>query len=160
MTTQANGHNRMNQEKQALYAACLAYVQERIDNAAEAMRAAQEAANSEEKSSAGDKYETGRAMAQLERDRHAQLLAQAQQLKQELELLDYKTPSEVARAGSLVITSRGTFFLSISAGRITVDGVDYMAVSVASPIGALLRGRRAGDDVRFNQTAYRIEQVV
>ncbi|WP_041257550.1 3-oxoacyl-ACP synthase [Fibrella aestuarina] len=150
----------MNPLKQALYAACMAYVQQRIDNAAEAMRAAQEAANSEEKSSAGDKYETGRAMAQLERDRHAQLLAQAQQMKQELELLDYKTASDVARAGSVVNTSQGTFFLSISAGRLTVDGASYMAVSIASPIGALLRGHRAGDEVRFNQTTYRIEGVL
>lgn len=150
----------MNSLKQALYEACLAYVQQRIDNAAEAMRAAQEAANSEEKSSAGDKYETGRAMAQLERDRHAQLLAQARQMKQELDLIDYKTASDVARAGSVVVTSRGTFFLSISAGRLVVDGGDYMAVSVASPIGALLRGHRAGDDVRFNQTTYLIKAVL
>lgn len=151
-------------DKQALYAACMTYVQQRIDTATEAMQAAQEAANSESKSSAGDKYETGRAMAQLERDRHAQLLAEAQRLKQDLEHLDLGTSAETARAGSVVVTARtdgrpGTFFLAISAGRLVVEGQDYMAVSVASPIGALLRGKRVGDAVTFNKATYVIKQI-
>lgn len=151
--------------KQSLYTACLDYVRQRIDNATQAMQAAQEAANSEEKSSAGDKYETGRAMAQLERDRHAQLLAEAQRMKQELEQVDLKTAGGVVRAGNVVATSRAdggtaTFFLSISAGRLIVEGVSYMAVSVASPIGALLRGKQVGDVVRFNQLTYRVDQVL
>lgn len=150
--------------KQSLYAACLAYVRQRIDTAREAMQAAQEAANSEEKSSAGDKYETGRAMAQLERDRHAQLLAEAQRMKQELEQIDLKTASGTGRAGSLVVTSRtdgssSAFFLSISAGRILVDEKPYMAVSLSSPIGTLLKGKGVGDTVVFNQVKYRIEQL-
>ena len=40
---------------------------QRMTTAKEAMQQAQESANSEEKSSAGDKYETGRAMGHLQR---------------------------------------------------------------------------------------------
>jgi transcription elongation GreA/GreB family factor len=149
--------------KQALFAACLAYVQQRIDTATEAMQAAQESANAEQKSSAGDKYETGRAMAQLERDRHAQLLAEANRMKQELLALDLGT-SAVVRAGSLVGTSRmdgstEAFFLSISAGRIEADQRTCVALSVASPLGTLLRGKRVGDTVTFNRVTYRIEAI-
>jgi transcription elongation GreA/GreB family factor len=144
--------------KEALVKACLAYVQQRIGTATEAMQAAQESANSETKSSAGDKYETGRAMAQLERDRHAQLLAEAQRMKRELLALDLGT-SAVVRAGSLATTSNGKFFLSISAGRLLVEGNECMAVSVASPLGTLLRGRRVGDSVTFNRVEYRIERI-
>ncbi|ARK10551.1 3-oxoacyl-ACP synthase [Fibrivirga algicola] len=144
--------------KQSIYNQCLAYVQQRIDTATEAMRAAQESANSESKSSAGDKYETGRAMAQLERDRHAQLLADAQRMKQELEHIDL-APATLVRAGSLVKTGRGTFFISISAGRISVAGDDYMAVSAASPIGAALRGKHVGDTAVFNNIQYVIEAL-
>lgn len=144
--------------KQILYNRCLAYVQQRIDTATEAMLSAQESANSESKSSAGDKYETGRAMAQLERDRHAQLLAEAQRMLQDLQHIDL-TPSAVIRTGSLVKTSRGTFFISISAGRIPLDGTDYMAVSAASPIGTALRGKGAGDIAIFNNIKYIIEAV-
>jgi transcription elongation GreA/GreB family factor len=145
--------------KNTLYNYCLAYVQDRIQTASEAMRTAQESANSETKSSAGDKYETGRAMAQLERDRHAQLLAEAQRMLADLEKINPDITSSVAVPGSLVQTSRGTFLISISAGKLTVEGADYFAVSSASPIGALLLGKRVGDVVAFNRTEYIIQYV-
>ncbi|MCY7356283.1 MAG: 3-oxoacyl-ACP synthase, partial [Rudanella sp.] len=140
--------------KQALYAQCLTYVQERIRTATEAMQSAQESANSESKSSAGDKYETGRAMAQLERDRHAQLLADAKRMLGDLEKINPETTTTVVVPGSLVDTSRGTFFLAISAGKLTREGADYFAVSVASPIGTLLMGKHVGETVVFNKMGY------
>lgn len=146
--------------KTTLYNHCLSYVQDRIQTASEAMRTAQESANSETKSSAGDKYETGRAMAQLERDRHAQLLAEAQRMLADLEKINPDITSSVAVPGSLVQTSRGTFFISISAGKLTVEGADYFAVSSASPIGALLLGKRVGDVVAFNRMSYAVLGVL
>ncbi|GAB3018795.1 hypothetical protein GCM10027185_14700 [Spirosoma pulveris] len=123
------------------------------------MEAAQEAANSESKSSAGDKYETGRAMAQLERDRHAQLLAEAVKIEQELKQLAIEKNYEKVQPGSVAVTNRGLFFISIGAGKMTLDGADYFAVSAASPIGALLAGHRAGDSVTFNKMVYQIQEV-
>ena len=145
--------------KQQLFLLCQQYVQQRIDTARQAMEAAQESANSEEKSSAGDKYETGRAMAQLERDRHAQLLAEARKLEGDLQRLNIDKAYDTVQPGSLVITSRGQFFISVSAGKLTVDGTDYFAVSPASPIAALLMGHRAGDVVTFNKLTYTIQAV-
>ncbi len=60
--------------KTRLLALCHNYVDQRITNSKQAMDDAQAAANEEGKSSAGDKYETGRAMAQIERDKAAQQL--------------------------------------------------------------------------------------
>ncbi len=142
--------------KQQLLVLCQNYVQQRINTARQAMEAAQESANSEEKSSAGDKYETGRAMAQLERDRHAQLLAEARKLEGDLLRLNIDKTYETVQPGSLVVTSRGTFFISISAGKLTIDGTDCFAVSPASPIAALLLGHRAGESVTFNKLTYQI----
>lgn len=139
---------------------CQQYVQQRIDTARQAMEAAQESANAEEKSSAGDKYETGRAMAQLERDRHAQLLAEALKLREELNRLLIDKVYQTVQPGSLVLTNRGGFFISISAGRLSIDGSDYFAVSPASPIAVQLLGRRAGDTITFNKLTYSIQQVV
>lgn len=138
---------------------CQNYVQKRIDTARQAMEAAQEAANSESKSSAGDKYETGRAMAQLERDRHAQLLAEAVKIERELKQLAIEKSYETVQPGSVAVTSRGLFFISIGAGKMTLDGVDYFAVSAASPIGSLLAGHRVGDAVTFNKMVYQIQEV-
>lgn len=145
--------------RQALLVACQVYVQQRIDTARQAMEAAQASANEESKSSAGDKYETGRAMAQIERDRHAQLLAEALKLQQELARTNIDKAYETVQPGSLVSTDRGRFFISISAGKLTHDGVDYFAVSPASPIAALLIGKRVGDVVTFNRQPYRLLTV-
>ncbi|GAB3785615.1 hypothetical protein GCM10028818_47480 [Spirosoma horti] len=151
--------NLHQQTKAALFALCQAYVQKRIDTARQAMEAAQEAANSESKSSAGDKYETGRAMAQLERDRHAQLLAEAQKVERELTQLNIDKTYETVQPGSLVVTNRGLFFVSIGAGKLAVDGVDYFAVSAASPIASALVGRKANDTITFNKMVYQVIEV-
>ncbi|RSK35516.1 3-oxoacyl-ACP synthase [Hymenobacter metallilatus] len=136
--------------KPHLHALCLAYVQERIAACQAAIRAAQESANSETKSSAGDKYETGRAMAQNERDRNAVQLQQAQQLQGELLRINPEVPCDTVRPGALVHTSMGTFYLGISAGKLTVEGQDYFAVSAAAPVAAALAGKRAGEKAVFN----------
>ncbi|GAB3499159.1 hypothetical protein GCM10027341_21880 [Spirosoma knui] len=146
--------------KASLFALCESYVEQRINTAKEAMEAAQESANAEEKSSAGDKYETGRAMAQLERDRHAQLLAEAMKLGQELGRMNVDKVYESVQPGSLVSTNRGTFFISISAGKLTLNNVLYFAISPASPIGTALAGKKAGDTVTFNNLSYQITKVL
>lgn len=138
------------QIKPHLHALCLAYVQERIDACQAAIRAAQESANSETKSSAGDKYETGRAMAQNERDRNAIQLQQARQLQGELQRINPALPCDTVRPGALVRTSMGIFYLGISAGKLTVEGQDYFAVSAAAPVAATLAGKRGGEAAMFN----------
>ncbi len=145
--------------KRALYAHCQQYVQQRVTTARQAMENAQAAANEESKSSAGDKYETGRAMAQLERDRHAQLLAEARKLEADLSRIQADKPYTTALPGSLVTTDRGQFFISISAGKITLDGQDYFAISPASPVGAALIGLHAGDSFTLNNSRQQILSV-
>lgn len=145
--------------KQALHAACLAFVEQRIATCQAAIDAAQESANSETKSSAGDKYETGRAMAQNERDRNAVQLHEAKQLLGELQRIDPAKACDAVRPGALVGTSMGRFYVSISAGKLTVEGVDYFAVSAAAPVAQALSGKRAGDAVTFNGKPIRIESV-
>jgi hypothetical protein len=51
-----------------LFEHCKNEIERRVANFEYAMMDAQASANSEDKSSAGDKYETGRAMSQIARD--------------------------------------------------------------------------------------------
>jgi len=53
----------------------MAYIDQRIDAAKKAIGEAQASANEETKSSAGDKYETGRAMMQLAIEQNSTQLA-------------------------------------------------------------------------------------
>lgn len=145
--------------KEALYSHCQTYVEMRITIARQAMEGAQESANSESKSSAGDKYETGRAMAQLERDRHATLLADATKQQQELGQIDVQKTYQTVQPGSVVTTSQGNYFIAISAGKIRIEGMDYFAVSPASPIAVVLKNKIAGDVVAFNKLTYQLVAV-
>jgi hypothetical protein len=137
--------------KTQLLARCTDYVAGRLATVRGAMSAAQAAANEEGKSSAGDKYETGRAMMQLERDLHAKQLAEALKLQQELAQLEVGRVYETAQPGSVVVTEHQRFFLGIGAGKLSLEGEIYLAVSLASPVGAKLAGLRAGAVLEFNQ---------
>lgn len=145
--------------KKKLVAYCKKWVAERISVAQVAMDHAQEAANEEGKSSAGDKYETGRAMMQIERDKAAQQLAEALKLKQLVDgLLETGNPDEV-RVGAIVQTTRYHFFIAISIGKISLDGVDYLLVSPQSPIGQLLLSKKPGDCITFNRLEEKILRI-
>lgn len=146
--------------KEQLYQLCVAYVQTRMQAAEDAFRAAEQASNDDTKSSAGDKYETGRAMMQQEKDRNTIQLNEASKLMVALNLIGTKNTSAVVETGSLVITDNGKFYLAISAGTLVVDEVSYFAVSPASPIGMKLKGLKAGDGFELNGKGYRILEVV
>ena len=125
--------------------------------AALAMQAAQESANSDTKSSAGDKYETGREMANAERDRNAAHMQQAQQLQAELGRINPEAACDTVRPGALVATSMGRFYISISAGQLA--GHDVFAVSAAAPVAVALKGLRAGEEAVFNGQTVRVLEV-
>jgi len=143
--------------KPALHTLCQSFIEQRIGAARTAMQAAQESSNSETKSSAGDKYETGREMANAERDRNAAQMQQAQQLQAELARINPELPCDAVRPGALVSTSMGRFYVSISAGKL--EGTDVFAVSAAAPIAVALKGLRAGEATVFNGKAVSILAV-
>jgi len=146
--------------KQLLYQLCLDFVAQRINTATEALRQAQEASNDDTKSSAGDKFETSREMAQQDINRNKQLLADAQQQRAVLQSLADIREAVTVRSGSLVLTNQGSFYISISAGQLQLDGKTYFAISAASPIGKLLIGKAVGEQVMFNGKAYLVEQIL
>jgi hypothetical protein len=146
--------------KQKLLFLCFAFVDERIASARQAIHLAQASANEETKSSAGDKYETGRAMAQLEIEKSGVQLNEALRVKKTLEQINLTQVSTSVQPGSLVFTTQGVFFISVSAGKLSAYGVTCYAVSPLSPVGAALMGLRAEASVIFNQKELRIEKIV
>jgi transcription elongation GreA/GreB family factor len=145
--------------KQQLYDRCQAYLAQRITTAQEAMQAAQASANDETKSSAGDKYETGRAMMQLEMEKNSAQLAEALKLKRLLDQIRVDQQPLAAQPGSLVMTDQGNFFIAISVGQLVVEGTTYIALSAESPLGTRLRGLKTGESFQFSNKTYKIGQV-
>lgn len=145
--------------KQKLYEQCQAYLAQRITTAQEAIRASQLSADDETKSSAGDKYETGRAMMQLEMEKDNVQLAEAVKLKQLLDKIRIDRQPAAIQHGNLVVTNESNFFIAISVGKLTIDGRIYFAISADSPIGSKLMGLNKGDSFTFGNKTHKIEQV-
>jgi transcription elongation GreA/GreB family factor len=145
--------------KRELLMYCHQYVSERIDRFSNAIASAQADANSETKSSAGDKHETGRAMAQLETENNSKHLAEAHKLKATLGQIDPDKKCTCIELGALVKTDKGNYFISVSAGRKEVHGEHVYMVSVASPIGQHFLGKKVGDGVHINGQNYPIQEI-
>ncbi len=149
----------MQEIKQQLYNACTAYVQQRIETANNAVKEAQASANSETKSTAGDKHDTARAMMQLAAEQNAKHLSAANKLKHALTLIDPKSEQSKVSLGSLVLASNGNFYVAISAGKIELDGTLYFAISPTSPMGQILSGLQKGDETEFNGRKIVVKEV-
>lgn len=139
--------------------ACRQFIESRIQAARKAMNEAQEAANEETKGSVGDKHETGRAMMQLERDKHARTLADALEQKKILDQIPVDFSDAKIRTGSLVFTTTGTFFISIGAGKIKTETGEIFAIAPLSPVGSLLMGKTTGEKIAFNNKIFSIQKV-
>lgn len=143
-----------------LHRLCLESVQQRLDTAKQALRSAEEGAEQETKSSAGDKYETGREMMQQEKDRALAQANEANKLLVALQAISTSGEADKVLVGSVINTDQGNFYLSISAGMIKFEDKEYFAVSPASPIGSKLMGRQKGDRFDMNGKAYQIIDVI
>ena len=145
--------------KQQLLAECKRYVASRIATANQSMINAQEAANEEGKSSVGDKYETGRAMMQIERDKAAQQLEEAFKLKNIIDHISIEAGSGKVIPGSLVIPNSKKNFISIGIGKVTIQGEEFLVVAPASPLGKVLMGLKMTDERLFNKERITILQI-
>ena len=146
--------------KAELLNACKKYVEQRLATAKQAMHHAQEAANEEGKSSAGDKYETGRAMAQIERDKAAQQAQEALKLKEVLDHINSTQHHQKVMTGSVVASAQYNFYIAIGAGKMTVSGLDFIVVGPGSPLGKSLIGLAVNDTFTFNNQHHKILQVL
>jgi hypothetical protein len=150
----------MDQIKDKLYQLCADFIEQRIHTAETALLQAQEASNDDTKSSAGDKFETTREMMQQDITRNKSLLMDAKQNLQLLHSIKDVPVSETIRNGSLVYTSNGVFYISISAGQLNLEGQTYFAISAASPVGKLMTGKKVSEVFSFNQKEYQIKAIV
>jgi transcription elongation GreA/GreB family factor len=119
----------------------------------------QESLQSETKSSAGDKHETGRAMLQLEREKAGNQLKDIQLQQEIFSRVNIQTTSEVVCLGSLVKTNVATYFIAISVGKLAIDEIRYFAISPSSPIGQMLLGKAVDDQFSFNGVEQQIIEI-
>ena len=145
--------------KEQLYKKIVLIAQQRVFKLELIIKDAQNAANNETKSSAGDKHETGRAMAQLETEKLTAQLGEALKITELLYKIHPQEKHQSIGLGSIVHTNNGNFFISASLGKVEYNDKTYFAISSASPIGKLLIGLKINESFSFNGRGYLTREI-
>lgn len=149
----------MAQLKEQLYLLCRNYISTREAEIKKVIEEAQDAAAGETKSSAGDKYETGREVMQQEINLNITRLNELHKLSLTLDHISPTQKGDKVVAGSLIYTNHGAFYISVSAGQLVADGLNFYAISAASPLGVKMLGKHAGHTFELNGKTFEIEKV-
>lgn len=145
--------------KAAAAARLAEYAEEKVRAAEDDYAEAVASRNTAEKSTAGDKHETGRALMQAEADRCAVRLNAARELRGAFRQTDFSKSCDTVSSGSLVRTDRGLFLISLPFGKIELGAESVYAVSPQSPAGAALIGRCAGDRATFGGQTHTVREI-
>ena len=127
---------------------CVKILDDQLARIEKAMQRAQEEANRETKSSAGDKYETGRSMMQLEKEKYAIQHGKVTVLREETLRIPIGE-HEYAQLGSVVCTNLGWFYLSQGLGEIQIEEKTIRCISMKTPMGITLEGCENDDILNF-----------
>lgn len=85
----------------------------------------------------------------------ANLKTMQQQMKKVI-----NTDSERVVLGSLVVTNKARFYISVSLGEFFFEGDRFYAISAESPMAKKMMGMKAGDEFVLNKIHQKIEEVV
>jgi transcription elongation GreA/GreB family factor len=124
--------------------------QTKIEELQNAIDKVQESIVGEDNSTAGNKFETARAMGQEELDRLNQTINIA--LK-EMTLLSNISPDKVCdsgQLGALITTDKKLMYLCVGLGKVEIENDKVFAISTSSPIGQQLIGIEQGGVLAFN----------
>lgn len=145
----------MKSKKSELQAKLRYILEKSVEEARREYVLAKESRDSDTKSSAGDKFETGREMMQREMDKWSAQIDQNTISLNKLDRIADLAPSKVVSEGSLVETDQETYFISIGYGKLE----SVYAISIESPLGTVLKGKKVGDRVEMRGRIITIKSI-
>lgn len=131
------------------------HLEKSLEEARREYALAKESRDSDTKSSAGDKFETGREMMQREMDKLSALVDNTLNSIAKLDRIADLPASIVISEGSLVETDQETYFISIGYGKLD----SFYAISIESPLGVELKGKRVGDCIEMRGRNITIKHI-
>jgi transcription elongation GreA/GreB family factor len=146
----------MKSKKSEIHANLRSILEKTLDEARKEYVLAKESRDSDTKSSAGDKFETGREMMQKEMDKLSALVDNTLYSLSKLNRLANLPPAAVITEGSLVETDQETYFISIGYGKLDT----VYAISIESPLGVELKGKKVGDHVEMRGRIITIKSII
>ncbi|MCV9928339.1 hypothetical protein OIU83_11770 [Flavobacterium sp. LS1R49] len=145
--------------KQKIHTYYLQMVQDRIDVFKDMISALTEDSKNDAKGSAGDKHETALSMMHIEQEKLTNKLKEAITQKAILDRIDSEAVASAIIVGSLVQANGIYLYLSVALPKITIDGINVIALSPQSPLGSKLMGNAVGFEFDINTTHYIIESI-
>jgi len=123
------------------------------------LSALSESGEGEDKSSAGDKYETQREMIRQSRDMLDVQLSRALYTLKCLEGISTQTNLSV-QEGALVKLPNAVLWLCVPLGKLILEGQEYQLISSDSPLFMALKGLKAGESILFRGKSILVEELV
>ena len=111
------------------------------------------------KSSAGDKHETGVAMAQLEQEKLRIQIYEFQKMEEIVQKINPSKTNSKINLGSLVETDKGWFYISVGLGSLTFNEQVIFAINPEAPFSKALIEKEKGDSIHFNEVESYVLQV-
>jgi transcription elongation GreA/GreB family factor len=146
----------MKSKKSEIQANLRSILEKTLEEARKEYVLAKESRDSDTKSSAGDKFETGREMMQREMDKLSALVDNTLYSLNKLDRLANLPSSSVVAEGSLVETDQETYYISIGYGK--TDSI--YAISIESPLGVELKGKKVEDRVEMRGRIITIKSII
>jgi len=82
------------------------------------------------------------------------------QLKEGLSRINPQDKFDTVQFGSIVETSNGFFFFSVGLGSVIIEETTVFSLSITSPIGQQLIGKKKNDEIQFNGKNIKIIDII
>lgn len=145
--------------KEQLLQTAKTFLKEQIANLDKELKELQQSAEAEEKSSAGDKFETHQEMLNQHRTILEKRLSSSKVMLNQLNGVPVKQSSTVEE-GSLLKVAVGFVWVSVPFGKLDLEGISYQLVSPDSPLVQALWGLKEGDSGTFRDKSLKIEKLL
>lgn len=145
--------------KQRILSECFRLQKSVVENAKKAMLDAQESATDGDNNTEDKLYNSYREEMHNKRDMFARQYDLAMDDWNLLNQIVTSKEYRQAEFGALVESDGGTYFISISLGKIQVDGKSIFAVSALAPIFKTFDGKKKGDSYKFRDKSFKINDI-
>ena len=144
-------------QKEALINLIKIILNDKISTLNKDINSLKESQKNDTKSSMGDKYETGRAMIQLELEKYHSRLINNKEMLSILLKINPKLKTETIQSGSLIQTNHGWFFISIGIGKVRLENkTEVIVLSPISPLGKMFLNKSKNEAFDFQKRQYQI----
>ena len=143
--------------KGEIYNRCLEIHMEKIKHLETAMQEAEKSAHDYGKQS--DVFDSHRMQLIGKRDMYAQQLKTEMEALETLHKIDLSLNHKTVEFGSVIVTNKQKVFVSIGAGKISIENETYYAISLQVPFFQAMKGLEKGDEFEFRDNKLKILNV-